>query len=791
MSINPFEESAIPYDTLGELSSPEDMLSPDVNDAYSEYALNLPVPLPEEPVSDFDFDENLVNESSAGKISKLSYELIEDIQQDKESRKEWESIVRRGMKYLGWSVRNGDAFQGACGAFDSTLSLALITTYSTCKPELFPVGGPAKGKVNGYPTVENQQKADRVKTFLNFYLTQEDKSYYPDSDRLLLYEISCGSAFRKIYQDPITGNPVGRGIAPQNLIVDIHTKSLLDSSRITEVVYLSRREVLLNQESGEFIVFDLPDEVEEDDDEDLSDIDREVERIQGTNSESSENKSLFKFYQSHVDLPPEVVGDSYNYEYAEEQKEEDIRDNSLPRAYIVTICTATNQIVSIRRNWEPEDPTYKKKQYFVHWYYLPGFGIYGIGLFHLMLSNAIACTSILRQTIDSATRKNFPGGFMAKGMRLEENDITAGPGTFTTIDTGNLKISDVLMLTPYGEPSQVLIELRDKIIQQMSMISNALNMETPEYNSQAPVGTTMILTELQGKIMSAVLSSQHNALDQELKLFCNLFSKCLPETGYPFNVEGNSSAIMREDFSDDVNICPVSDPNVLTTAHKLVQSESILRLSEGAPQLYNQREVHRRMLEAMKVPDIDKILIPEAQIFPLDPVTENSNAIMGMALKTGEFQDHPAHIATHMPYNNLPNMAAHIREHQAQDQRLKMQMEMGMQLPPLEQLMIPEVQNRIAIMAAQISIQQQQQQQPQDPNQLMYEASMADIQQREKAALLKDEEIKLKTEVELEKARLSYESEIAKIDAQLEIAREKNATTLAVSHMKQPGVYEQ
>lgn len=772
------------------MPSSEGMLPADIDpNLFSEYALNLPALLPEEEVSDFDFDENLVSTSSKDKISKLSYELTEDIQQDKASRKDWESIVRRGMKYLGWNVKNGEAFSGACGAFDSTLSLALITTYSTCKPELFPVGGPAKGKVNGYPTAENQQKADRTKTFLNFYLTQEDKSYYPDSDRLLLYEIACGSAFRKIYQDPITRLPVARGIAPQNLIVDIHTKSLLDSSRITEVIYLSRRDVLLNQQSGAFISFDLPTEIEEDEDEELSDIDREVERIQGTNSESSENKSLFKFYQSHVDLAPEIVDDQFNYEYAEDTKDEEIRDNSLPRPYIITICTSTNQIVSIRRNWKPEDSSYKKKQYFVHWYYLPGFGIYGIGLFHLMLSNAIACTSILRQSIDAATRKNFPGGFMAKGMRIEENDITSGPGTFTPIDTGNLKISDVLMLTPYGEPSQVLIELRDKIIQQMSMISNVLNMETPEYNSQAPVGTTMILTELQSKVISAVLSSQHNSLDQELKLLFNLFGECLPDTGYPFNVEGNSSAIMREDFSDDVNICPVSDPNVLTTAHKLVLSQTTLQLAESAPQLYNQREVHRRYLEAMKVPDIDKILIPENQVLPLDPVTENSNAIMGMALKTAPEQDHQAHNAVHAPYANLPNMASHMREHDAQQQRIDMELAMGIQLPALEQLMIPEVQNRIAIMAAQVSMQRQQQQQPQDPNQLMYQASMADIQQREQAALLKDEEIKLKTEVELEKARLSYESEIAKIDAQLEIAREKNQTTLAVSQMKQPGVY--
>lgn len=776
--------------------------------------------------SDPAFSDNLAeNEAGTGA---LADNLLQSIASDKQSRSEWENTFTTGLRYLGIKLEEfrSTPFAEACGAFDSTLLSALVGYYCVARAELLPSKGPVSTEVVGMPTPETEDEAERISAFMNFYLTKIDKDYYPDFERLLLYTGACGSGFRKVYQDPILQRPLARFINPLDIIVDINTTSLLSSSRVTEVQYLTRREVLLKQESGYFIKFDLP--INADENSQQLSAKATIDNLDGIKkSENAENKTLFTFYEVHADLTVEEVE-------ARTGMGSSVDKTSLPRPYIVTICEATRKVVSIRRNWKEGDETYSRLQYYVNYYYLPGFGLYGIGLIHLLGSNAITMTSILRQTIDAGALKNLPAAVMQSGMRMEKNDFPFGPGEIREVQTNGTPLSECFQPLPFSEPSATLIALRKQVQEETERVVMSAANQIPDVGSNAPVGTTLARLEVANRMQSTVLRSLRVSLGTELQLLYNLFGEYLSDEPYPFNVPGKEMAIMKRDFSDRVHVTPVSDPNMLTSTHRLLRSEAELRLAQSAPELHDMREFYVRVYKSMGIDmaDIDKLIPPTPAPMSLDVVSENALMLAGKPVVVATFQDDDEHIAAHMPFvsqmlqqGNIQvytEAALHVQAHKAvsawkdlQRQTLMPAYQEQMQarlmegvpqevvneeimnalknipFPPLdvealqEVMASPEVQNMVTSRDAAEAMQQAQQQQEEaaeqiDPNKVM----IADIEQRREAAHLKADGDKLKVEGEAFKAQLKHEAEMTKTESQVAIAADKHEIDIAIAQSK-------
>lgn len=753
------------------------------------------------------FYENLAENIEPEKLTVLANDLLEDIEDDLESRKGWERTCEIGLKYLGVKIDEyrQTPFMDSCAAFDTNLVKALLHFVSTAKRSLFPAAGPAKSQIIGVPTEATEDEGERVKMFLNYFLTIKDRGYYPDSEQLLLNVGLFGCAFRKVWHDSIENEPRGRMIRPQDLIVNNDTSNLLESSRISQKLELTKREILLKEKNGEFVKSEMPDDEDDDSDTPESQLDKTIKRIEGVSTESYEKKSTFDYFESHVDLPPNKVFD----ELFEEGE-----DSEIPRPYIVTVCAQTKKIVKIKRNWKPEDNNYKKDIYFVDYAYLKGFGIYAWGLAHLLGSNQIVLTTILRQLVDCGTLKNFPGGLKQRGMRIENNDKSPGPAEFLEVETNGSPIQDCVMLMPYGEPSQVLAALRGELKQDTAEVAFTAEAELPDVGPNTPVGTTVAMLEVATKNQSSIMSGLYNSLTRELELFKNLFAEYLGDEQYPFAVPGKESFIMKSDFSDKVNVIPVADPNVLTTTHRLIIADALINSAASAPEIHNMREVYKRRYEAMNVQNIDEILPKPDEPRALDPTTENTMAMLGKPIKISLFQDDDSHLTVHDKFYHEvlminPNAAAqiqlHIQLHKAAKifkQFQQMQMQQGMQSPQIpdgqeeQMLMMPEIQNAIAAQDAQqatAELQQQQQEMEEqkqsqvDPQKVL----LADIEQRREAAYLKDEETKLRAETESFKAQLNHETEMEKMETQREMAEEKNETSLEIERMKHQQNLEQ
>lgn len=727
-----------------------------------------------------DFYENLAEILPENLLNGIAAELLEAIEEDKESRNEWEQAYLKGIRYLGFKLEDFKdvPFMTACRAFDTTMSTALLRFYSMARAELFPNQGPATFEIWGEKDERAVNQGNRLKEWMNYYLTREDRDYYPDSERMLLYLGIIGTVFKKVSQDPITNKPIARFINPPDFIVNNNCVSILSSTRLTHVLHLNKHEIKLRQLNGYYRDVELP-EVNDDLEQD-SQTKNTVQNIEGINTSVYENKDLFDIYEVHCD---------WNFDQFDsfKRKSEEI---DIPLPYIITICATSRKILAIRRNWEESDPYFNRIESFVQYNYLPGFGLYGIGLAQLIGSNEVALTSILRQLIDAGTLRNFPGGLKVKGLRIENNDKAIGPSEFLDVETGGLPIRDSVMPMPYQEPSSVLKELRNELIEQTQVLASTAETQIAENNANAPVGTTLAILEVSNKVQSSIFRSLHVSLTNELNLIYHLFSKFIPEEPYQFATVGNESQISRADFTDNIRIVPVSDPNLTTATQRILKAEALIKMAQTAPELYDQRKVHIRMLEALNVDDIEEVMPAPDQADPLDPISENVNALRGKPLKAAMYQDHPAHIISHMAFiqNNPelePVMMDHIAEHKALDYLVQMQAQMGMNMPPEEALRDPQIQNDIAVKAAQIAEQEMQakaaNQNPAiDPSQLM----MADIQQRREETISKDKQAKLKAETEAFKSQLKFEAENNKLNIQQQLAEEKNETALAIEEMK-------
>jgi len=738
-----------------------------------------------------DFFGNLAEDMDDGVLRGLSARLLEEIQDDRESRREWENTVNLAFKYLGLKIEEfrPEPFAWACGAYDTTLSTTLMNFFAMARASLFPPGGPAKVAIEGVPTDEIYDRAERVKLFINYFLTAVDRPYYADSDKLILFIGLYGCAFRKIIMDPVLEHPTARLVMPQDLIVNNNCTSLLDSTRITQEIMLTRREVLIRQRNKIYLEDTLPS-VADDMDEQGSNITKTIKNIEGVKTNSQENKTTFKFYECHVELVADEVKDRIVK-----------KDRNIPRPYIVEINQTTKKICSIRRNWKESDLNYKRRECFVHYCYLPGFGLYGIGLAQLLGSNAIVLSTITRQQLDAGTLKNFPGGLRQRGMRLENNDKAIGPAEFWEIETGGSPIQDAVMLMPYGEPSSVLAQLRTELKQETAQLGGASQQGIQDVGGNTPVGTILAQLEVQNRVPSTILKSMYVSLGEELCILKDLFAEYFGDNPYPFNVPGNQSYVMKADFSDNVSIVPVADPNVLTTTQRIIVSEMLLKFAQSAPDIHNVREAFHRMYSAMNIQDIDKILPPPPQpeqVQPLNPITENMNAMSGKPLEVGIDQNHQAHLIVHGDLlqkiaEQNPKAAeilqAHMTDHTKMQYFVQMQAEMGMQMPDAAQLQDPQVQNAIAVHAAQV-IQQKAQEAaaanppPLDPVRAELELGQMEIEQKREASKIKYEESQLRAETEAFKAQSKFESEKDKLEAQERMASEKNELTLAIEQMK-------
>lgn len=773
-----------PYSGMDEEGTPDLVPVEELDDGSAVYDIEGVFDIPtaeEEEKAPPAFDRNLCDELDDRIKTSIVSDLLDKIDDDLAARKGWENAIDKGMLLLGLKVEESRdyPFMNACNATDSTLATALFRFWATARAELFPAEGPTRSQIMGPKTVDAEDQAERVKAWMNYYLTRVDKDYYPDSIRMLLYTGLTGCTVKKVYQSPLNNRPISRFIDPQDFIIDAEATSIFSASRLTHRMTKTRKELMLLMLNDFYSMVEL-DNTNDDGVEDLQ-TDRTVKNIEGVSQTILDTKKNLTVYEVHADLDLEDTDFAH--------KDNKGKETGMPLPYIVTILKTDRKMLSIRRNWREDDPLYERIECFVQYNMLPGFGVYGIGYAQLLGSNAIALTSVLRQLIDAGTLKNFPGGVRVKGLRLEENDLNIGPSEFWEIETGGMPIRDAIMPMPYNEPSVVLKELRNELKEDTQQLAATAELQIADMNSETPVGTTMAMLEVQTKVQSSVMRSLHMSLSNELELIFNLFKEGLEDDPGMFNVPGMSHFITREDFNDMVRVIPVSDPNLTTNTQRMMHAEAILRIAEAHPELHNMRDALYRMYLAMNVEDIDSLLPPEEDVPSLDPISENMRAMKGEPLKAAMYQDHLSHIKVHEAFSlehpDIEALPAHIHEHQAMQYLLEMQQALGFELPPLDKLKDPEIQNTIAMEAARIAQQQQTQAEEQSPAPIDPALVMLEeVKQKREAALLKNEEAKGRAELESYKATLRHEAEKDKIAADLQMSEEKNETDLLIAEMR-------
>jgi hypothetical protein len=551
------------------------------------------------------FNSNFADDIPEAVRDKIAAYLEEVTEKDKKNRAPWLDIIEKAKNLLGFkieeiqdgdngSIRKSNSSIGNSAqvkTYDTTFSSSVLRLWATLRSELLPATGPVGFRTDVSVDQDYELKGEMVRDALNEYLTVEDKGFYPDYDRFLLYLILYGCVFRKIYYDPITGKPLSRFIMPEDFLFDNNCSSITESNRLTHIRYLSKREILFNMNSGIFLKIDLDylDNVASSESEEAKD-DTPKKQVDPTGSR-------FPFYETHEYL---VLNDFFEGNKTSE-------DYSIPLPYVITRCGTTNQIVSLVPNWHENDPTKTRINCFIHYNLFPGFDVFGLGLAQILGSNSKSLTSMQQMAIDAAIFQNFPGGMKSKGIKTTNNDLTILPGQFVTVETGNLSLRDSIMPLPYNGPSPALLEYINRITTQTQELASATEMGLTENNQNTPVGTTIALLEVSNRMQSAIMRTVHSSFSAELQLFYKMFNlSTLPS--------GNES----------LQVIPVSDPSVESSTQKIIKAESILKLASSNPELHNMREVYLKVYQALGIKDIDKILLPEMppqeqQEQPIDP----------------------------------------------------------------------------------------------------------------------------------------------------------------------------
>jgi hypothetical protein len=729
-------------------------------------------------------DANLAEIIDETILTRIAGELVEAVDADDRSREGWKVNMAEGLKLLGTKIDEPDElpFKYASTVYSPVLLQTLLEFTSSAKIELLPPSGPVKVNIYSDEYPDLVAKAKRKERFGNYYLLQEDKGFYPDTEQALMWCGLFGSVFKKIFYDPIMGKPVSRYIDPQDIIINNKESSPETANRITERSTLWDFEVKIYQEKGIFRsdIDIVPTTYEEQE----SIIDTAKNDMAGLSNSDSLNEidKLYTFYNVHTKINLALKG-----------FKDPLARVGIPSPYIIVIEKISQQVVAMYRDWTKDDPNFLPGEEFVHYYYMPGLGLYGYGFVHLAGNNTKAATQITRQLINAGMLNNHPGGFISGTIKTENPEIRIGPTEFVRIELGVLDdINKAISPLPYKEPSLVLKQLKDDLEDNVMSLNAAAN-RVPEFNSNAPVGTTYALLEELKKQQTAIIQRLHFALGREFKLLFDLFGKYMPEDRYPFKIEGAEHVVFAEDFTDNNDIVPVSDPNIISSAQRLIGAEIILKTALENSDVIDKRYALERYFKELKLTSstIDKLFLPSQQdAIPLDPVTENQNNRNQLPLKTGIWQDHASHIITHQfDLMNLQNdqepdqaaiasLSAHIKAHETDIYMLQMQHTMGIEMPEDPSKLKPKQQNKLAAMAAQASeilMQQMQQNQPPppiDPTQVMMEDLQIkregqQMRQQESAAKLQLEEVKFQQKAQFDQMKL--ENEQMKIQQQSQL----------------------
>jgi len=711
-----------------------------------------------------DHDSNLAEFIEESELESMASDLVSDFESDRESRSDWARAYVKGLDLLGMKIEDRQQpWAGASGVFHPVLTESVVRFQAQAMGELFPSGGPVRSKIMGKMTPEKADQADRVQNEMNYLLTEEMTEYRDELEQMLFKLPLAGSAFKKVYYDPLMDRPCAVFVPSEEFVVSYGATDLMTCPRYTHVMKKSENEIRELQVAGFYRDVELPAPSP-----DFSDIQEKYDELDGESAviEDDDRHTILEMHVT-INMPDEFDD-----------------PDGIARPYVVTIDKSSREILSIRKNWYEDDQRKKKRLHFVHYRYLPGLGFYGTGLIHLIGGLAKSATSILRQLVDAGTLSNLPAGLKARGLRIKGDDTPLMPGEFRDVDVPGGAIRDSITFIPYKEPSSVLYSLLGNIVEEGRRIGSVADIQVGDTNAQAPVGTTLALMERSMKVMSGVQARLHAAMKKELRLLAKIVHDYMPEE-YAYEVDGDFSR--TDDFDKRIDVIPVSDPNAATMSQRIMQYQAALQLAQQAPQLYDMGKLHRQMLEVLGIQDADDLIKLPDDIKPADPVTENMMILKQEPVKAFKYQDHEAHLAVHMSAAQDPKlaqmigqspfaqviqqaMAAHITEHVAFQYRREMEKMLGVELPSEDQNLPEDVEveiSRLAKDAAEKLLKKDQAEAAQEQAQAQQQDPLVQMQQQE--LQLKAQELQHK--MQLDTAKLQLEAEKIKATNQREGAK--------------------
>lgn len=736
---------------------------------------------------DEDFDANLAEYLDEGVLTEIVGDLLAGYDDDISSRRDWMQTYVDGLELLGLKIEDRtEPWPGACGVYHPLLSEALVKFQAETITSTFPASGPVKVQIIGKETTQKKEAADRVKEDMNYQITDVMTEYRPEHERMIWGLGLSGNAFKKVYFDIGLNRQTSVFVPAEDLVVPYGASNLETADRVTHVMRKTENELRKLQVAGFYLDIDLGDPNNT-----LDEVEKKIAEKMGFRATSDDRYKLLEM-NVNLDLP--------GYEH----KDKDGNPTGIALPYVVTIEYGSQKVLAVRRNWRPEDDTNQKRQHFVHYGYVPGFGFYCLGLIHLVGAFAKSGTSLIRQLVDAGTLSNLPGGFKTRGLRVKGDDTPIAPGEFRDVDVPSGVMRDNIMPLPYKEPSQVLYTLLNNIVEEGRRFASAADIQVSDMSANSPVGTTLAILERTLKVMSAVQARIHYSMKQELRLIRDIIRDYTPEE-YDYDPEEGNRRAKKSDY-DCVEVIPVSDPNAATMSQKVVQYQAVLQLAQQAPQLYDLAYLHRQMLEVLGIQNAQKLVPMEDDEVPKDPISENIAAVKGKPMKAFLMQDHDAHIAAHQAFMQDPKvmqtigqnpnanmimaaLQAHIAEHLGYQYRAQVEQQMGVALPGPDQKLPEQVEVELSRLIAQASqqllqvhnheaAQQQAQQQAQDPLIQMQQAQLQIDQQDAQRKMQKDQ-----ADVALKQQQLQIERE--RIQAQQQTEAMRIQADLQKSHMSE------
>jgi hypothetical protein len=732
----------------------------------------------EEGTAEDEFDANLAEEMDESELSSIADDLDDMITADINSRKDWADTFVKGLEVLGLRYEERtEPWSGSCGVFSTLLAEAAIRFQSEAIMETFPAAGPVKTEIVGAVDKLKEEAAERVRVDMNYQMTERMVEYRSEHERMLFNLGLAGSAFKKVYYDPGLGRQVSMFVPAEDVVIPYGASNIETAERVTHLMRKTKNDVRKLQVAGFYREVELGDPVNI-----TTDIEKKKADEQGFSI--TEDDDRYQFAEVHVDY------DLPGYE----------DEDGIALPYVITYERGSKEVLAIRRNWKEEDELHLKRQHFAQYNYIPGFGVYGMGLVHLIGGYARAGTSIIRQLVDAGTLSNLPGGLKTRGARIKGDDTPIAPGEFRDVDVPSGAIKDNIMNLPYKEPSQVLAGLLEKITNEARRLGSIADMQVSDMSANAPVGTTLALLERQLKTMGAVQARVHYSMRQEFKLLKEIIRDYTPEE-YSYEPDYTKDRQIKQSDYDLVDVIPVSDPNSSTMAQRIMQYQAVLQLASQAPQIYDLPVLHRQMIEVLGVKNADKLVPVEDDMKPVDPISENMNVLKGKPVKAFIYQDHDAHIAAHSSFMKDPMIAeqmgqnpkaqmlfaalqAHIAEHLGYSYRKQIEDRIGVSMPAPDAEMPPEMEVQLSRLVAQASQQLQeihQGQAAQKQSQEQAKDPLIQLQQQE--LQLKGQDVQRKaakdaqdTDIAREKLRLEQEKiQVSKdkvgVDANLRVAQ--------------------